>query len=832
MLRLLLLPGLLALLSLTGCQSTSSNKPDALTADAGRAAAMARSARLSELDYRYQLTLSEYGFQGKAEIRFNLNDASQPLSLDAKGLQLSAVTINDRYLYPNYNGSQLTFSPALLSTGSNRVTLTFNGQYQTGSLGLISLIDPQDGLQYLYSHFEPNGASRVFPLFDQPDLPARFKLEVTAPSRWEVISGSRPMACNAPSQDDSSRCTAFNTELPLSPHNMSLHAGPFVRWQNTGKGLPLALYARQSQQGLVNADNWLSRTRQQLNLLESRLGTDFPFDKYDQLLQNEQALSHSKAAAVVFIQPARADAQTISYQLAHQWLGSSVSIDWWTSHWLADAISQFLSRTSQAPQAKDLATAHDTPPLSGHAIDAPGHNLSQAPSINTKAVAALEQLQAQLGKSQLDKIFQAYLQHYAGQASGVVEFMDIALRTSGRDLQPWFEDFINRRGINQLQARVQCRNGVIKKLTLEQQPEQQGQLRHQSVRIGLYHTDRQGVYLDKVLPVMLSGGHTQVTQATHLVCPDFIWPNEDNLSYIRVLPDEHSLSRSRLQLGQIHQPLTSLLLWQSLWQSVLEGQLTAREYLALVMLNASNISESATAQLLQTQLLALAEFLAAGQHRESDRLIDAMAHLSVQRAMETGSDSTLQQTWLDTYLALAQSRETLDHLASLLEYPAVRLPPLTQAQRFATLRQLARFDHPAAPRLLKEQHKQQPLSDTQQLILRAVSPSALEKQALLAKLPRMTDAQRRQIMSSLYPPEQQLLSEASQVLRLEWLQDEQQPMVFRYDLASLMLHPGCDSQWADKWQRLAEATLQPQLMNKLQQQAQWTRQCVTINQRP
>ncbi|MGI2257974.1 M1 family aminopeptidase [Shewanella sp. GXUN23E] len=840
MLRLLLLPGLLALLSLSGCQSTSSKKPVALTPDAQRSAAMLRSARLSGLAYRYRLTLGEHGFEGTADIQFNLNDTTTPLSLDAKGLQLSAVTINGRYLYPDYNGTQLTFSPALLSNGSNRVTLTFSGQYQQNGSGLISLIDPEDGRQYLYSHFEPNGASRVFPLFDQPDLPARFTLDVTAPSDWEIISGSRPMTCDVQVEDDTRRCTAFDTRLTLSPHNMSLHAGPFVHWQNTDTGLPLALYARQSQQCQVDAANWLSQTRQQLGVLEIRLGSHFPFDKYDQLLvQDSQTLaaqSHSGAAAVAFIRPTEADAGSISYQLARQWFGNLVSIDWWHNRWLADAISQFLSMQPQAPQIQVQRRAQayqaDSLPESGHAVGAPSHYLAQDPIINTKAVAALEQLQAQLGGAQLDRVLQAYLQTYAGQAAGASEFLEIAQRISGRNLQPWFEDFITGRGINLLQARVQCRDGVVEALTLEQQPDLQGRLRHQSLRIGLYHADRQGVHLDKVLPVMLSGNSTKVTQATNLVCPDFIWPNEDNLGYLRVLPDEHSLSRSRLHLGQIHQPLTSLLLWQSLWQSVLDGHLPAREYLALVMLNAPQMSDLATSQQLQSQLQALAEYLAAGQHRESERLIDAMAQLSLQRAMETGDNRVLQQTWLDTYLTLAQSREALDHLASLLDSPAGRLPPLTQEQRFAILLQLTRFDHPATPRLLRSQNTLQPLSDTQQLMLRAVSPKALEKRALLAKLPLMADAQRRPIMASLYPPEQKLLSEASQDLRLGWLQDEQQPLAFRYDLASLLLHPGCDNQWADKWQRLAKASAQPQLMNKLEQQAQWTRQCTAINQQP
>jgi aminopeptidase N len=48
--------------------------------------------------------------------------------------------------------------------------------------------DRDDGSEYLYTLFVPMDAEMAFPCFDQPDLKGRFKLKVTAPTNWTVIS--------------------------------------------------------------------------------------------------------------------------------------------------------------------------------------------------------------------------------------------------------------------------------------------------------------------------------------------------------------------------------------------------------------------------------------------------------------------------------------------------------------------------------------------------------------------------------------------------------------------------------------------------------------------
>lgn len=62
----------------------------------------------------------------------------------------------------------------------------YTNLYNNEQWGCISYMD--QGQQFVYTDFEPYGANRVFPCFDQPNLKANFKLAVVTPTTWSVNS--------------------------------------------------------------------------------------------------------------------------------------------------------------------------------------------------------------------------------------------------------------------------------------------------------------------------------------------------------------------------------------------------------------------------------------------------------------------------------------------------------------------------------------------------------------------------------------------------------------------------------------------------------------------
>ena len=72
---------------------------------------------------------------------------------------------------------------------------------------VLSLLD---GLQYLYSDFEPNFAHVMFPCFDQPDMKGTLDLVVTVPSRWIAISNEKVSKSEKIKVNDNEESTYFN----------------------------------------------------------------------------------------------------------------------------------------------------------------------------------------------------------------------------------------------------------------------------------------------------------------------------------------------------------------------------------------------------------------------------------------------------------------------------------------------------------------------------------------------------------------------------------------------------------------------------------------------
>src|SRR4030095_14115204 len=79
--------------------------------------------------------------------------------------------------------------------GENVIKLDFTSPILPSGAAITRYIDKEDGSEYIYSLFVPSDASTAFPVFDQPDLKARFSLTVGIPMRdnglnWRIISNS------------------------------------------------------------------------------------------------------------------------------------------------------------------------------------------------------------------------------------------------------------------------------------------------------------------------------------------------------------------------------------------------------------------------------------------------------------------------------------------------------------------------------------------------------------------------------------------------------------------------------------------------------------------
>ena len=181
----------------------------------------------------------------------------------------------------------------------NVLTIEADCDYSNTGKGLHRFVDPADDKIYLYTHFEPADAKRVFACFDQPDLKAVYQLTVTAPESWKVLSNTETASTEL--VETGAKRHFFNETKPLSTYLVALIAGEYAEWRDEYKGIPLGLYCRASLAEHFDTERLFLETKQGFDFFHEKFKIDYPFDKYDQCFVPEfSSAAMENAGCVTF----------------------------------------------------------------------------------------------------------------------------------------------------------------------------------------------------------------------------------------------------------------------------------------------------------------------------------------------------------------------------------------------------------------------------------------------------------------------------------------------------------------------------------------------------
>jgi aminopeptidase N len=292
----------------------------------------------------------------------------------------------------------LVFSDGV-QMGENVITLDFTSPILTSGSAITRYIDKEDGSEYIYSLFVPSDASTAFPVFDQPDLKARFSLSLTVPEGWKAVSNTAGQTYVSKSYDLTRRIetvqasTEFRETKPISSYVFAFAAGPWsvfdendvppppaVQKSVAGEGVTNAaqkntlptgrvsasaaealithIYVRKSQAAKFqpHAAEVFKLTREGIKYLETYFDYEFPWPKYDIVLIPEFPFGGMEHAGATFLsergvifpsEPTANDyisrANLIFHETAHQWFGDTVTMKWFDDLWLKEGFAEFMA---------------------------------------------------------------------------------------------------------------------------------------------------------------------------------------------------------------------------------------------------------------------------------------------------------------------------------------------------------------------------------------------------------------------------------------------------------------------------------------------------------
>ena len=498
-----------------------------------------------------------------------------------------------------------------LHDGAHTLVVTSHDAYNRTGEGLHKFTDPVDGKDYLYTQFEPAMAMKVFAGFDQPDLKATYKVSVTAPERYTVILNE---AVTREDNGDGTSTWTTVIDYPLSTYLICICAGEFERvsdvYRCTDEGgatrvIELGLYARASLIPHMDAERIFRQTKEGFDFYHANFGRTYPFgDKYDQVFcpeYNMGAMEHVGCVTYrdeyIFTSeptPYRLERRndTILHEMAHMWFGDLVTMQWWDDLWLNESFATWSAATAQtaigeyadawttfASVEKAWAYQQDQLP-STHPIAADAPDIETAEQnfdgiTYAKGASVLKQLQAYVG---YEEFFAGVRKHFDNHAYANATFADLlgALEeASGRDLSDWAEQWLRTTGVSVLRPEIGETFAV-----LQEEP------RPHRVRVGLYTLEGDAVRRIKQVETDIDGERTEIPELAGIE-HDLAIVNDDDLTYAKMrLTPEHQ--RFALEhIGEIEDSLARTVIWSSLWESVRDGELPAREFVRLVAREAS-----------------------------------------------------------------------------------------------------------------------------------------------------------------------------------------------------------------------------------------------------
>jgi len=784
-----------------------STAPRAENAFLSQADAAARAARVANVDYVLDFTLTgKESFSATTTLSFDLKDNASSLTVDLDKATIKSLKVNGKDVTPQYNGWFITLAANDLKKGRNTVSVAYERPHSTNGEGLHRMVDPVDGRVYTYSHFEPAAAHQMFAVFDQPDLKGTYQVNVSAPADWQVISTTRETRIAA--DGDSKRWT-FPKTKKLSPYNFSMHAGPYKMWEDGSGKYPMRLFARQSVASQIKPAEWFKYTKAGLSFFDNYFGIPYQFEKYDQILVPDFLYgAMENAGAITFAERGfmyKADmtdeqrarlAGVIMHEMAHQWFGDLVTMQWWNGLWLNESFASFMGTmaTAEATEFKDAWRAFYSGGKQGayeqdqrsttHAIEVPVASTQNAfDNIDaitySKGASTLMQLRHLLGEDVFRKGVHNYLVKYQFRNARLDDFIGSLGQAAGRDLKGWTQQWLYQPGVNTIAANYQCANGKITSFTLQQSaPQAFPTLREQRVQVATFRLDGQQFKQDRVVPVTYKGASTTVPGMAGAACPDLVYPNFEDWGFVKVQLDSRSFDSARTRLGNVGDPLLRAMLWQSLWDGVRDGKLALNDFITTALNNAPGEKDYTLLGDVLGKVVASKHYLdlmqlPGGYAAQATRQLEDMAWKG---AVAAKGDDNFQRRWFGTYVGVASSREGLDRLAALLDGKAT-IDGLTVNQdlRWAIIGRLNRYDYPGAAKLV-EAEQARDKSDSGQAASIAATVARPDPAVKTEWLNTIQDLQTklpfskvRTAMGSLYPASQAALAEQSADQRLSRL---------------------------------------------------------------
>ncbi|XP_078620093.1 puromycin-sensitive aminopeptidase-like isoform X4 [Branchiostoma floridae x Branchiostoma japonicum] len=351
--------------------STSPARPDSLPSRMGQKKPFERLPQdVNPTNYalRLQPDLDKFTFTGKEVISVQVQKATGKVVLNSVDITIATATFRAENETKELSTSDIQFNkenetvtlsfPSDLPTGAGELTLEFAGELNDKMKGFYrSKYTSPDGQDRFcaVTQFEATDARRAFPCWDEPARKATFDVTLVVPKDRVALSNMNVVEEKpVPSRSDLREVRYARTPV-MSTYLLAFVVGEYDYVEGRdADGVTVRVYTPvgKSEQGKFA----LEVAVKTLPFYKEYFKIPYPLPKIDLIaiadfaagaMENWGLVTYRETALLIDPENSSSHAKqwvalVVGHELAHQWFGNLVTMEWWTHLWLNEGFASWI----------------------------------------------------------------------------------------------------------------------------------------------------------------------------------------------------------------------------------------------------------------------------------------------------------------------------------------------------------------------------------------------------------------------------------------------------------------------------------------------------------
>ncbi len=435
--------------------------------------------------------LENFTFSGMETIHLSILQKTRIITLHAKEIEIDTVDVlvgaEKVFGKISYNKKNETVSftfPKFIEAGQVKLNLVFRGILNDKMRGFYRSKYFVDGKEchLATTQFEATDARRAFPSFDEPAQKAVFHISLVVPKGKTAISNTLPISVLE--HESGYEIIKFLPTPKMSTYLLAFIIGDFeyLEAKTKNKTLVRVFTTPGKKHQAKFALECAVRT---LEFYEKYFAIKYPLPVLDMIaipdfasgaMENWGAITYRESTILVDEDHSSTSnkqwvALVIAHELAHQWFGNLVTMEWWTHLWLNEGFAsyiEYLAVDKLFPKwdiwtqfaTNDLGVALRLDALKNtHSIEVEVHHPDEIGEIfdevsYSKGASIIRMLANYLGEENFRDGLRHYLKKHSYKNTETLDLWKAFEKVSGRSVTTLMHNWTSKPGYPVVKAKM------------------------------------------------------------------------------------------------------------------------------------------------------------------------------------------------------------------------------------------------------------------------------------------------------------------------------------------------------------------------------------------